>query len=85
VTIDAWRVLKVAETVAHLKGDITLSRLADLTRARGGSTIEVVGNRRAPWEKETCDVDVEILTDGRITLSKEASLLFTLDLPSDIL
>ena len=83
VTIDAWRSLKIAETVAHLKGNITLTRLAELARGRGGTTIEVTGNSRRAWAKETCDVDVEVLTDGKITLSKDVShlavLIFTAD------
>jgi hypothetical protein len=73
VTIDAWRVLKIAETVAHLRGTVTLAKLADLARRKGGTSIEVFGDRRGSWAKETCDVDVEVLTDGKLTLSKEVS------------
>jgi hypothetical protein len=73
VTIDAWRVLKIAETIAHLRGNITLTRLAELARGKGGTSIEVVGDRRGSWAKETCDVDVKVLTDGKLTLSKEVS------------
>jgi len=72
VTVEAWRVLKVLEAVSQSNGRVTLSKLGDLARGKGSGTLEVPGNLRVKGkQRETLDIDVESLTEGRVELNKE--------------
>ncbi|WWC87044.1 uncharacterized protein L201_001929 [Kwoniella dendrophila CBS 6074] len=75
VTVESWKIMKIAQFVQSEGGRVTLANLSDLVRGLGGGLFGVVGGgegkkgkRRLNGEKER--VDLEAL-GGKITLSKD--------------
>ncbi|WVQ69090.1 uncharacterized protein L199_007303 [Kwoniella botswanensis] len=75
VTVETWKILKVAQYVQNEGGRVTLANLSDLVRGLGGGLFGVVGGgegkkgkRKLNGEKEK--VDLEDL-GGKITLGKD--------------
>nr|XP_018265542.1 ATP-dependent DNA helicase [Kwoniella dejecticola CBS 10117]OBR87700.1 ATP-dependent DNA helicase [Kwoniella dejecticola CBS 10117] len=75
VSVEAWRILKVAQYVQSEHGRVTLANLSDLVRGLGGGTFSVVGGgegrkgkRKANGEKEKVDLDS---VGGKILLGKD--------------
>nr|XP_019047349.1 ATP-dependent DNA helicase [Kwoniella bestiolae CBS 10118]OCF26279.1 ATP-dependent DNA helicase [Kwoniella bestiolae CBS 10118] len=75
VTVETWKILKVAQYVQNEGGRVTLANLSDLVRGLGGGMFGVVGGgegkkgkRKLNGEKEK--VDLESL-GGKITLGKD--------------
>ncbi|WRT64897.1 uncharacterized protein IL334_001836 [Kwoniella shivajii] len=75
VTIETWKILKVAQAVERDGGRVTLANLADLVRGLGGGLFGVVGGgegkkgkRKLNGEKEKVDLEE---VGGKITMSKD--------------
>ncbi|OCF58975.1 ATP-dependent DNA helicase [Kwoniella mangroviensis CBS 10435] len=75
VTVETWKILKVAQYVQNEGGRVTLANLSDLVRGLGGGLFGVVGGgegtkgkRKLNGEKEK--VDLEAL-GGKITLGRD--------------
>lgn len=63
VTLDAWKILKVATLVNRAGGKVTLSGLADLARGLGGGKFEVNQGKRG---KMKCSLDLEAECGGKV-------------------
>ncbi|EDR06895.1 uncharacterized protein LACBIDRAFT_165891, partial [Laccaria bicolor S238N-H82] len=67
VTLDTWRILKVATFVNRSGGKVTLSGLADLARGLGGGKFEVNQGKRG---KMKCSLDLEAECGGKVGIDK---------------
>ncbi len=84
VTLDAWRVLKVVQTIQEEGGQVTVGMLADLVRGAGGAAFSVAqqggGRKRKSLSKEKVGLDLDAIAGGKVSLGKDvcfiAALLF---------
>ncbi|KIK00405.1 hypothetical protein K443DRAFT_7692 [Laccaria amethystina LaAM-08-1] len=67
VTLDTWKILKVATIVNRAGGKVTLSGLADLARGLGGGKFEVNQGKRG---KMKCALDLEAECGGKVGIDK---------------
>jgi ATP-dependent DNA helicase Q1 len=72
VTLDAWRVLRVAAHVEREGGRVTLPALAELVRGVGKGVFAVTGGKRKRNVGEE-RVDLEVVCGGKIGLGKDVS------------
>lgn len=75
VTLEAWQILKIAESVQAQGGRLTQKALGDLARGLGGGGFEATagqGKRKAK-AKEKQNLDVNQVAGGKITLSGDVS------------
>ena len=70
VTVDAWRVLRVAEYVRRQKGRVTLNQLAELARGTGKGEFTTHGSKSG---SSKAMVDLTQVCDGSVGLSREVS------------
>ncbi|WVQ97922.1 hypothetical protein IAU59_005040 [Kwoniella sp. CBS 9459] len=75
VTLETWKILKVAQTVQREGGRVTLANLADLVRGLGGGMFGVVGGgegkrgkRKMNGEKAQVDLGE---VGGKVTMGKD--------------
>lgn len=68
--LEAWQILKIAEEVYRLKGNITIAGLAALTGGNRQSKIKVKQKRGAATEMQ---IDVDRVAGGRVDLSVQVS------------
>lgn len=78
VTLEAWRLCKVAEQVAQEGGRLTVAALGDLARGNGRASFGLVSGgkgRRGKVKKtdEKVSLDLDALCGGKVTLSKDVS------------
>ncbi|KAG8777037.1 hypothetical protein FRC12_000578, partial [Ceratobasidium sp. 428] len=73
VTLDAWIILRVAQTVDNEGGRVTVGMLADLVRGVGGQAFQVPsgGRKRRKSAGEKVGLDLNEVTGGKTTLSKD--------------
>jgi ATP-dependent DNA helicase Q1 len=71
--MEVWKSLKVIMEVSRNSGRLTLSGLADLVRGLGGGAFTVVENGQAVGNRGR--LDLEVLCQGKVTLSKEVGFL----------
>ncbi|KAG6333050.1 hypothetical protein ID866_6039 [Astraeus odoratus] len=69
VTLAAWQILKILETVHTQGGRQTIAGLGDLTRGLGGGTYDTSGKRRNTKTKE--QLDYGSIAGGKVELSKD--------------
>ena len=72
VTLDAWKILRVAEYVRAHRGRVTLNQLADLARGagKGEFSLSTHASKSGPSK---ASVDLTELCGGAVGLSKEVS------------
>jgi ATP-dependent DNA helicase Q1 len=70
--LEAWQILKIAEEVYRLKGNITVAGLAALAGGNRQSKIKVKQNRGAATEMQ---IDVDGVAGGKVDLSVSVSPL----------
>jgi ATP-dependent DNA helicase Q1 len=78
VTLDAWKILKVAHVIGEEGGRTTLGMLADLVRGAGGGAFEGGSGGRGKGKgkaKEKKPLDLGVICGGKVDMSKEVSLL----------
>lgn len=78
VTLDAWKILKVAHIIGEEGGRTTLGMLADLVRGAGGGTFEGGSGGRGKGErraKEKKLLDLAVICGGKVDMSKEVILI----------
>jgi hypothetical protein len=78
VTLDAWKILKVAHVIGEEGGRTTLGMLADLVRGAGGGTFEGGSGGRGKGKgkaKEKKPLDLDLICGGKVDMSKEVSLV----------
>lgn len=75
VTVAAWQILRVAETIQRSNGRVTVSQLVDLSRGLGGGAFTVRGDRRRkkdkPGQAQQSELDLEQVAGGKVELSKD--------------
>ncbi|CAE6507720.1 unnamed protein product [Rhizoctonia solani] len=74
VTLDAWIILRVAQTIDGEGGRVTIGMLADLVRGVGGKAFQVPaggGGRRRKSQGEKVGLDLEGIAGGKVSLSKD--------------
>ncbi|CEL62698.1 hypothetical protein RSOLAG1IB_05054 [Rhizoctonia solani AG-1 IB] len=76
VTLDAWIILRVAQTIDNEGGRVTIGMLADLVRGVGGKAFQVPAGgsgkgRRRKSQGEKVGLDLDDITGGKISLSKD--------------
>ncbi|KAG8886455.1 hypothetical protein FRB98_001274 [Tulasnella sp. 332] len=75
VTLEAWRLCKVAEQVAREGGRLTVAALGDLARGNGGASFGLVstgkGRRSKGKADEKVSLDLDALCGGKVGLSKD--------------
>ncbi|CAE6430368.1 unnamed protein product [Rhizoctonia solani] len=76
VTLDAWIILRVAQTIDSEGGRVTIGMLADLVRGVGGKAFQVPANgggkgRRRKSQGEKVGLDLEGIAGGKASLSKD--------------
>ncbi|KAJ7630796.1 P-loop containing nucleoside triphosphate hydrolase protein [Roridomyces roridus] len=74
VTLEAWKVLKVAEAVQADRGQLTLAMLADLARGNGGGTYSAGGGggrKGRGKNREKVELDLERICGGKVGLKKD--------------
>ncbi|CAE6407088.1 unnamed protein product [Rhizoctonia solani] len=77
VTLDAWIILRVAQTIDNEGGRVTVGMLADLVRGVGGKAFQVPAGggggrgRRRKSQGEKVGLDLEGITGGKASLSKD--------------
>ncbi|CAE6431582.1 unnamed protein product [Rhizoctonia solani] len=76
VTLDAWIILRVAQTIDSEGGRVTVGMLADLVRGVGGKTFQVPAGggrkgRRRKSQGEKVGLDLEGVAGGKTSLSKD--------------
>ena len=70
-TLEAWQVLKIAQTVDTEGGRQTIAALSDLARGGAGGSFEAGGKRR--MDKEKVQLDYNAIAGGKVALSKDVS------------
>lgn len=76
VTLDAWKILKVALVIGEEGGRTTLGMLADLVRGAGGGAFEGgSGGKRKGKAKEKKPLDLDAICGGKVDMSKEVRLV----------
>lgn len=76
VTMDVWRILKVAENIEQSGGRATLSMLGDLVRGAGGGAFVAGGTSKRNKGKEKVGLDLDFIANGKVLLSKDVSFSF---------
>ncbi|KAG9032506.1 hypothetical protein FRB95_001413 [Tulasnella sp. JGI-2019a] len=75
VTVNAWRLCKVAEQVSREGGRLTVAALGDLARGNGGASFGIVaggkGRRSRGKTDEKASLDLDAVCGGKVTLSKD--------------
>ncbi|KAJ1299658.1 hypothetical protein OPQ81_009110 [Rhizoctonia solani] len=76
VTLDAWIILRVVQTIDGEGGRVTIGMLADLVRGVGGKAFQVPAGgggkgRRRKSQGEKVGLDLEGIAGGKISLSKD--------------
>lgn len=77
VTLESWKILKIAESIERDGGRVTVGMLADLVRGAGGRAYGVTergGKQSKGKAKEKVALDVEQIVGGKLTLSKDVSV-----------
>ena len=69
-TLEAWQILKVAEEVYRLKGNVTIAGLAALAGGSRQSKIRVKQRRGAPTEIQ---IDVNEIAGGKVNMTISVS------------
>ncbi len=83
VTLDAWRIVRVAAEVEAQGGRVTVSGLADLVRGLGGGQFPVVaqsGKSRGKVSAEKGVVNLQEMCEGKVLLSKEQTESLLIDM-----
>ncbi len=77
VTLEAWRILRVADTIEQQGGRVTLGMMGDLVRGVGGGSFGVSNGGRGGngKSKEKIGLDLESISNGKTSLSKDVSVL----------
>ncbi|KAG6820211.1 hypothetical protein H0H93_003865 [Arthromyces matolae] len=70
VTLQAWQLVKIAQTVVEDGAKITLNNLATLARGNGGGQYDV-GRGKKGKTKEKHKLNLEEVAGGEVNLSKE--------------
>ena len=77
VTLAAWTVLKVSESIESDGGRVTLGMLADLVRGAGGGSFQPSGGGKRgkgkAKQKEKVSLDLDDIAGGKIELGKDVS------------
>ncbi|CAE6448446.1 unnamed protein product [Rhizoctonia solani] len=76
VTLDAWIILRVAQTIDNEGGRVTIGMLADLVRGVGGKAFQVPAGgggkgRRRKSQGEKVGLDLDGIAGGKTSLSKD--------------
>ncbi|KAF8600248.1 ATP-dependent DNA helicase [Ceratobasidium sp. AG-I] len=74
VTLDAWTIIRVAQTIDGEGGRVTVGMLADLARGVGGKAFQVPGGGGGRGKKKTSEkvgLDLAEVAGGKIALSKD--------------
>ncbi|KAF8713392.1 ATP-dependent DNA helicase, partial [Rhizoctonia solani] len=78
VTLDAWIILRVAQTIDSEGGRVTIGMLADLVRGVGGKSFQVPAGggkgRRRKSQGEKVGLDLDGIAGGKISLSKDVCI-----------
>ena len=74
VTMEAWKILRVAEYVSRNKGRVTLNQLADLARGSGKGEFGLSGHSSKSGPGKAT-VDLEDLCGAPDKLSKEVNFV----------
>ncbi|CAG8521528.1 9572_t:CDS:2 [Acaulospora colombiana] len=74
VTIESWKVVKIARTIETGGGRVTLGMLSDLVRGAGGGAFEVGGGGRGK-NKDKVRLDLDDVCGGKVELHKDVSIL----------
>ncbi len=74
VTVAAWRILTIVETVHKERGRVTLSQLADMARGLGNGEFKVPGRGKRS-KGTTSSLDKDSLDGEVVKLSKEVRLV----------
>lgn len=77
VSMDAWRIMKVALSIESEGGHVTVGMLADLVRGAGGGSFSVStgGGRKGKYQlKEKVGLDLDAVAGGKVTLSKDVRI-----------
>jgi ATP-dependent DNA helicase Q1 len=79
VSLDAWIILSVAQTIDGEGGRVTIGMLADLVRGVGGKAFQVPtggkGRRRKSQGGEKVGLDLDAVAGGKSALSKDVSAM----------
>lgn len=71
VTLEAWQILKIVESVQAQGGRITQNALGDLARGLGGGGFEATAGQGKRKAKEKHTLDINQVAGGKITLSRD--------------
>lgn len=74
VTLEAWKVLKVAQAISAEGGRTTLGMLADLVRGAGGGAFEVSGPRGKSKGQGKHKLDLDAVCHGKVDLRRDVRL-----------
>ncbi|ELU38197.1 ATP-dependent DNA helicase [Rhizoctonia solani AG-1 IA] len=78
VTLDAWIILRVAQTIDGEGGRVTIGMLADLVRGVGGKSFQVPAGggkgRKRKSQGEKVGLDLDGIAGGKISLSKDVCI-----------
>ncbi|PVG04636.1 ATP-dependent DNA helicase [Serendipita vermifera] len=79
VTIESWKIVRIAKTIETGGGRVTLGMLSDLVRGAGGGAFEAGGGGRGK-NKNKVRLDLDDVCRGKVELHKDdvESLLITL-------
>jgi ATP-dependent DNA helicase Q1 len=87
VTLDSWRIIRVAEEVQRQGGRVTLGNLGDLVRGLGGGGFGMGGGATGKKRKGAADekgsLNLIDLVGGKVGLGKDVS--YAMDVQSRIL
>lgn len=81
VTLESWKILRIAQEVVKQSGRVTLPNLASLTRGLGGGSFGVVGGgegKKGKKQKSTGErgyIDIEEF-GGKVAMSADVCSLF---------
>ena len=75
VTVEAWQILKILEYVQKHGGRLTLKGLSDVARGANGGGFEGKHGRK---KTEKQNIDLDNVAGGKINLSKDVSLPYSL-------